>query len=379
MRARRPKHLSQPRTRGRGTSAARGKSPALDPLASARTAHLRYVDDTGPGLRRVRSGKGFRYVDANGVKVVDREQLERIRHLAIPPAWTNVWICPRADGHIQATGRDARERKQYRYHPRWREVRDETKYERMVAFAEALPRIRASVHEALGKPSLTREKVIATVVRLLELTLIRVGNEEYARENGSFGLTTLRDDHVDVHGASIRFHFRGKSGVEHTVDVRDRRLALVVRSCLGLPGEILFQCVGEDGVAHTIEASDVNEHIRAVAGADFSAKDFRTWAGTVLTALALREEAPAETAAALKKNVVSAVKRVARRLGNTPAVCRRCYVHPAIFEAYSAGQLVPVLTPGAEEGRRAAPHELTPEETAVLALIRGVSAVAQAA
>jgi DNA topoisomerase I len=347
-----------------------GKLPTHDPLASARAAHLRYVDDTAPGIRRIRRGKGFRYLGANGAPIQDPEHLDRIRHLAIPPAWTDVWICPAADGHIQAVGRDARGRKQYRYHARWREVRDETKYERMVAFAEALPRLRAAIDAGLKAPSLTRPKVIATVVRLLEVTLIRVGNEEYARRNGSFGLTTLREDHVDVHGSRIHFQFRGKSGVEHAVDVRDPRLARVIRGCLGLPGEILFQYVGEDGEAHTVESSDVNAHIRELAGDDFSAKDFRTWAGTVLAAKALREVEPASSATGLKKNIVAAVKRVARRLGNTPAVCRRCYVHPAIFEAYSEGQLLTALDLGPKEAKPPALFDLTPEEAAVLALIQ---------
>lgn len=352
--------------------------PPLDPLASARAAHLRYVDDSAPGFRRVRHGKGFRYLDTAKRPLRDPEALERIRHLVIPPAWTDVWICPSADGHIQATGRDARGRKQYRYHARWREVRDETKYERMVVFAEALPRIRAAVDEALRAPSFTREKVLAAVVRLLEVTLIRVGNEEYARQNGSFGLTTLRGDHVDVRGASIRFRFRGKSGVEHSVDVRDRRLARIVQRCLGLPGEDLFQYVGDDGEPHTIESADVNAHIRALAGADFSAKDFRTWAGTVLAAYALRELTPAESATALKKNMAAAVKRVARRLGNTPAVCRKCYVHPAIFQAYSEGQLAAALAERVSEAPSAG-DALTNEESAVLLLLRGGVTLAQAA
>lgn len=315
----------------------------IEPADAARAAHLRYVDDSGPGIRRVRCGKGFRYLDAAGEPVRDERTLERIRGIVIPPAWTDVWICPRPDGHVQATGRDARGRKQYRYHPRWREIRDETKYDRMLAFAEALPRIRAEVDAGLRQPALSREKVLSAAVRLLEATLIRVGNEEYARENRSYGLTTLRDDHVEIDGANIHFHFRGKSGVEHAVDLRDRRLARVVQRCADLPGEILFQYVGEDGEPHPIESADVNEHIRRLAGADFTAKDFRTWAGTVMAAYALRDLAPAASATAAKKNLAAAIKRVARRLGNTPAVCRRCYVHPAILEAYSAGRLAEAL------------------------------------
>jgi DNA topoisomerase-1 len=361
-------------------SARKIKQPVrIDPVDSALAAHLRYVDDTGPGFRRVRHGKGFRFLDLRGKTLRDPEHLERIRHLAIPPAWTSVWICARPDGHIQATGRDARGRKQYRYHARFREVRDETKYERMIAFAAALPRIRAAVDEQLKSPRLTREKVLAAMVRLLEVTLIRVGNEEYARQNGSFGLTTLREDHVDVHGADIRFHFRGKSGVDHTVKIHDRRLARVVQRCLDLPGETLFRYVGDDGETHTIESADVNAHLRELAGEDFSAKDFRTWAGTLLAAYELRDLEAVESVTAAKKNVVAAIKRVSRRLGNTPAVCRKCYVHPAVLEAYFDGQLIAILTPRAESAERAEPHQLTAEESAVLGLIRQRATLAQAA
>jgi DNA topoisomerase-1 len=350
----------------------------LAPVDSALAAHLRYVDDSAPGLRRRRHGKAFRFIDLHGKALRDPEHLERIRHLAIPPAWTDVWICPRADGHIQATGRDARGRKQYRYHARFREVRDETKYERMIAFADALPRIRAAVDAQLRSPSLSREKVLAAVVRLLEITLIRVGNEEYARSNGSFGLTTLREEHVDVRGSDIRFHFRGKSGVEHTVKIHDRRLARVVQSCQDLPGEVLFRYVDDEGQPHIIESSDVNAHLRELAGEDFSAKDFRTWAGTMLAAYELRELEAVDTVTAARKNLVAAVKRVSRRLGNTPAVCRRCYVHPAVFQAYLDGRLAGALAERAAT-ERASPHHLTAEEEAVLALIRSQAALAQAA
>jgi DNA topoisomerase-1 len=351
--------------------------PPLDPLLAAREAHLRYVDDSGPGFRRVCRGKDFRYLDAEGRPLRDPDQIARIRSLAIPPAWTDVWICPSPSGHIQATGRDARGRKQYRYHPRWREVRDETKYGRMLAFADALPRIRAGVESALSKAGFSREKVLATVVRLLEMTLIRVGNQEYARQNGSYGLTTLRNDHVDVDGATIRFHFRGKAGVEHSLELHDRRIARIVERCLDLPGEELFGYTDADGKAHSVESADVNAYIRELAGADFSAKDFRTWTGTVLAAYALRELKCDGGATATKKNVAAAVRRVARRLGNTPAVCRKCYVHPAIFQAYSAGQLASLV-----ERTRGAPlpcNALRPEEESVLALLRGESALAAAA
>jgi DNA topoisomerase-1 len=295
----------------------------------------------------------------------------------IPPAWTNVWICPSPHGHIQATGRDARGRKQYRYHRRFREIRDETKYERMVAFAEMLPRIRAAVDDHLGLPGLPREKVLATIVRLLEITLIRIGNEEYARENASYGLTTLRTRHVDVDGSSIRFHFRGKNGKEHLVQVHDRRVSRVVARCEDLPGAVLFQYVAEDGSLSTVESADVNAYIRSIAGADFTAKDFRTWAGTVLCARALADLVAQPEAAsgshvsarARKKNLTQAIKDVAARLGNTAAVCRRCYVHPAVVAAYLGGALVlDRAQPAARDGSPA--PTLSAEEAAVLALLR---------
>ena len=341
-----------------------------DPIESAKAAHCRYVDDSGPGIRRVKSGKGWRLVSPQGKPIRDRDVIARVKGLVIPPAWTDVWICPAADGHIQATGRDARGRKQYRYHPRFREVREETKYERMLQFAEALPAIRTKVDEDLGKPGLTREKVLATVVRLLEITLIRVGNEEYARENGSFGLTTMRTRHVDIEGSTIKFHFRGKSGKEHAVKVHDRRLARVVARCNDLPGEILFQYVDDEGQRHSVESNDVNEYLRRISGADFTAKDFRTWAGTVLAAQALGALAAEGTKAAAKKNMVQAVKNVSSRLGNTPSVCRKCYVHPQIFDAYLDGQLVATLQQRAERELRESLPSLSSEEAAVLMLLR---------
>ena len=342
----------------------------IDPAESARAASCRYVDTAGPGIRRVRSGRGFRYVDPAGETVRDREVLRRIRGLVIPPAWTEVWICPSANGHIQATGRDARGRKQYRYHPRFREIRDETKYERMLAFAEALPRIRATVDEDMAQPGLARDKVLATVVRLLEITLVRVGNEEYARQNRSFGLTTLRTRHVDVDGSTIRFRFRGKSGKVHDVRVQDRRVARVIARENDLPGELLFQYVDDDGELRSVEATDVNEYIRRVAGDEFSAKDFRTWAGTVLAAQALHELAAFDSQAAAKKNIVEAVKSVSARLGNTPAVCRRCYVHPEVFGAYLDGALAETLKARAEEALRDDLAALSSAEAAVLMLLR---------
>jgi DNA topoisomerase I len=341
-----------------------------DPVESAKAAHCRYVDDSTPGIRRIAAGKGFRYVSTAGKTIRDREVLARIKSLVIPPAWTHVWICPEADGHIQATGRDQRNRKQYRYHPRFREIREETKYERMMQFAEALPAIRTKVDEDLENPGLTRDKVLATVVRLLEITLIRVGNEEYARENGSFGLTTMRMRHVDIIGSTIEFHFRGKSGKEQAVEVHDRRLARIVQRCSDLPGEVLFQYVDDDGIRRSVESSDVNEYLRRISGAELTAKDFRTWAATVLAAQALKELVAFDSKAAAKKNVVEAVKSVASRLGNTPAVCRKCYVHPQIFDAYLDGDLVATLQQRAEKELRERLPSLSSEEAAVLMLLR---------
>jgi DNA topoisomerase I len=314
----------------------------LDPVASARAAGLRYVTDTSPGIRRRRSGKGWTYIAPSGKVIRDPEERLRFQSLAIPPAWTDVWICPRADGHIQATGRDARGRKQYRYHPDWRAVRDETKFGRMTAFAAALPGIRARVSEDLGRRGLPRERVLAAVVRLLETTLIRVGNDEYARQNGSYGLTTLHSDHVEVSGSTIRFAFRGKSGVLHRVGVRDRRLARLIERCQDLPGEELFIYVDETGETKSVGSGDVNDYLREVSGSDFTAKDFRTWGGTVLAFFALSRIGPArpeDTATERKKNVVLAVKQVAKALRNRPATCRRFYIHPAVLAAYEDGTL----------------------------------------
>lgn len=341
-----------------------------DPVAAARAAGLHYVSDDRPGIRRVRAGKGFRYVDIDGRAVRDPEVLARIRSLAIPPAWTEVWICPRPQGHLQATGRDARGRKQYRYHPGWRQTRDSTKYDRMIGFAQALPRIRRRTEKDLAGPGLPREKVLATVVRLLESTLIRVGNEEYARQNHSFGLTTLRDQHADISGSSVRFRFRGKSGIHHEVDVRDRRLARIVHRCQDLPGEELFQYVGEDGRPHFIDSADVNAYLREISGQDFTAKDFRTWAGTVLAARALQEFAAFDSQAQAKRNVVQAIESVAKRLGNTKAVCRKCYVHPAVIDAYLDGSLLETLQSRVRHELTDALGSLPPEEAVVLAFLQ---------
>ncbi len=317
------------------------KSPQLDGPTSAKVAGLRYVNEhTTAGIRRLGAGRHVRYADTNGRPVRNREVLTRIRSLAIPPAWTDVWICPNPLGHLQATGRDARGRKQYRYHQRWREVRDQVKYGRLIAFAQALPRIRARTARDLKRPGLPREKVLAAVVQLLEKTLIRVGNEEYARENHSFGLTTMRDQHAKIGSGMVRFEFRGKSGINHSVDLHDARLARIVKACRDLPGYELFQYLDESGKRLVVDSADVNAYLREITGEDFTAKDFRTWAGTVLAAKALAAMDGCSSKARAKKNVVAAVEKVAMQLGNTRAVCRKCYIHPVILDAYVDGATI---------------------------------------
>jgi DNA topoisomerase-1 len=306
---------------------------ADDSILAAKAAGLRYVDDRMPGIRRKRSGSSFGYYSTDGTRIRDEAELSRIRRLAVPPAYDQVWICPIPNGHVQATGRDARGRKQYRYHPRWREVRDATKYHRAVEFAAALPAIRKRVEADLAVPGLPREKVLAVIVRLLDSTAIRVGNEEYARENRSFGLTTLRSRHVSVRGASLRFTFRGKSGIRHAVALDDARIARIVRRCRDLPGEELFEYVDESGEAVPVRSEHVNAYIREVSGDDFTAKDFRTWLATIACAeqLAGRETASTQTERRAFAN--EALIAVAAKLGNTPAICRRCYVHPSVLNA----------------------------------------------
>jgi DNA topoisomerase-1 len=343
--------------------------PNTDPPAAAKAAGLRYVHDDRPGIRREPAGDGFRYRDAKGGPVEDETTLKRIRSLAIPPAWTDVWICPQANGHLQATGRDARGRKQYRYHPKWREVRDEVKYERMIKFGKALPQIRKEVDRALSLPGLPREKVLATIVYLLEATMMRIGNDEYARENKSYGLTTLRNRHVKIDGSEVEFRFRGKSGVYHDVKVHDRRLARIIQRTRDLPGQDLFQYLDEDGETHTVGSADVNDYLRTITGEDYTAKDFRTWSGTVLAAMALQEFEAVDSDAQLKKNVVRAIESVAERLGNTPSVCRKCYVHPAVLDAYLDGTMLEGLRARAEESLVEDLKDLQPEEAAVLALL----------
>lgn len=323
-----------------------------------------------PGIRRERARHDFRYRYPTGDIVLEPEVLNRIKSLAIPPAWAEVWICPDPAGHLQATGRDDRKRKQHRYHRRWREIRDETKYGRMIAFGKFLPKIRKRVLRDLALPGLSREKVLAAVVRLLEVSLIRVGNDEYARDNDSFGLTTMRDRHVDVNGSTLQFNFRGKSGKRHNVDIRDRRLAKVVKSCQDLPGQELFQYFDEEGDRQDVKSTDVNEYLREISGQDFTAKDFRTWAGTVLSAMALREFEKFDSKAQAKKNIVQAIENVAERLGNTPAVCRKCYVHPDVIDSYLDGTLVRTLKRRAEEQLSSTLHSLSPEEAAVLGLLQ---------
>jgi DNA topoisomerase-1 len=307
---------------------------------SARLAHLRYVTDSAPGFTRRRNGSGFTYWDADGRRLRDKQELARIRALVIPPAWTDVWICPIANGHIQAIGRDARRRKQYRYHKRWREVRDDVKYGRLLAFGAALPIIRRRTEKDLAQPSLTRTKVLATIVQLLEKTLIRVGNEEYARENNSFGLTTMKDRHAEVKGSTVIFEFRAKSGMQQVIDLHDARLARVVKRCQELPGQTLFQYVDENGDRQSVDSSDVNDYLREITGQDFTAKDFRTWSGTVLAACALRTLAAYESETQAKRNIAEAVAQVAKKLGNTRAVCRKSYIHPAVLEAYMDGATI---------------------------------------
>ena len=339
------------------------------PADSARAAGLRYTTDARPGIRRTRQGKSFRYVDAAGKPVRAAAELTRIRSLVIPPAWTDVWICGDPRGHLQATGRDARGRKQYRYHTKWRKVRDETKYHRVIGFAHALPAIRRKTSEHLRREGLPREKVLATVVRLLEKTLIRVGNDEYARSNRSYGLTTMRDAHVDVKGPRVRFSFRGKSGVEHEIDLNDHRLAKIVKQCRDLPGYDLFQYVDENGERQTVGSGEVNAYLKEITGQDLTSKDFRTWAGTVLAAQLLSEYQAFSSSTEAKRNIVAAIEQVAKRLGNTKAVCRKCYIHPAVIDAYLDGSTLETIAQRARKISRAV-DRLTANESAVLDLLQ---------
>lgn len=343
---------------------------AVAPEEAAEAAGLNYVSDSEPGIWREPADEGFRYISPRGREIRDERELKRITSLGIPPAWTDVWICADPRGHLQATGRDARGRKQYRYHPRWREVRDETKYERMIAFGQALPALRERVDADLSLPGLPRDKVLAAVVRLLETTLIRVGNEEYARDNKSYGLTTMRDRHVKVDAGTIIFAFRGKSGKRHTISLSDRRLARIVKRCRDIPGQHLFQYIDENGEAQTIGSADVNTYLREATGQPFTAKDFRTWTGTVLAAWLLRAFEPFTSEREAKSNIKRAVEEVSSRLGNTPTICRKCYIHPTVLNAYIEGELLEMIGRRAAEDLEEQGNTLQPEESEVLEFLR---------
>src|SRR5713101_4765843 len=345
----------------------------VDLLEAAEDAGLRYVTDEQPGFSRKRKGEEFEYSDSDRKPIRDEQRLLRISHLAIPPAWSDVWICPSPNGHIQATGRDGRTRKQYRYHERWREIRDENKYDRLVNFGKALPKIRRRLKKDLALTGLPREKVLATIVQLLERSLIRVGNEEYARENKSFGLTTLQDRHVDVKGSKLRFRFRGKSGRLHEVDVTDRRIARIISKLQDLPGQSLFQYVDDGGSVHEITSQDVNEYLREVTGEDFTAKDFRTWAGTVLATISLSATGAFETKKQAKATLKQAIGAVAKILGNTPAVCRQCYIHPAVLEAYLNGNAINGFKPNTQEEFEKQGIDLASAQAAVLKFLQSRS------
>ncbi|HET6468471.1 MAG TPA: DNA topoisomerase IB [Geminicoccaceae bacterium] len=339
-------------------------------LAELEEVGLRYARDDLPGITRRRAGRGFTYQGPDGKRITDAGTLRWIRSLAIPPAWTGVWISPDPKGHLLATGRDAKGRKQYRYHPDWRAVRESAKFDRMVEFGRALPRIRARVQTDLAKPRLGKEKVLALVVRLLETTLIRVGNDEYARANKTFGLTTLRARHLAVDGTEIRFKFRGKGGKQHDLTLRNRRLARLVRRLQELPGQELFRYPDEDGTLQPVDSADVNAYLREIAGGDFTAKDFRTWAATVLAAWALREFESFDSQAAAKRNLTRAIERVAMRLGNTPAICRKSYVHPEVLDAYLDGSLLASVKEQVEDELKEELQGLEPEEVAVLVFLQ---------
>ena len=353
----------------------RRAAAAADPAAdAARDAGLVYVSDEAPGITRRRSGRGFTYTGPDGKTITDRKDLRRIKALAVPPAWTSVWICPSPRGHIQATGRDARKRKQYRYHPAWREVRDRTKYDKMIAFGETLPKIRRRMREDLAKPGLPREKVLATIVRLIDLTYLRVGNTRYTKHNKSFGMTTMLDRHVDVNGSTITFAFKGKSGKLHTVDVRDPRLAKVVKRCQEIPGQQLFRYTDENGEHHPVNSEDVNAYIRECAGEDFTAKDFRTWAGSALALRELRGLPPAGSWREARGTILAAIETVAAALGNTVAVCRACYVHPAVLESYEKGALATLPRRRARKNGSDPDDRLRADEVTLLAFLKSLPA-----
>ena len=342
----------------------------IEPKKLADFAGLVYVNDQKPGIQRRQKKDKFEYIGTNGSTITDPQEIKRIHALAIPPAYTDVWICPKKNGHLQATGRDAKGRKQYRYHAKWKEVSDETKYNKMIAFAHALPHIRKRVNHDLALTGLSKNKILAAIVHLLEVTLIRVGNEEYARINKSFGLTTLRNRHVDVKGTKIVFKFRGKSGQNHSIDLKDRRLANIVKKCKDLPGQELFEYIDENEQVVSVSSTDVNEYLKTISNDHFTAKDFHTWAGTVLAVYALQEFQQFDSDAQAKKNIVQAVEKVAKKLGNTPSVCRKCYVHPEVFNAYLDGSLLKTIKQRAEQELVETLADLTPEEAAVLAFLQ---------
>lgn len=335
----------------------------------AKDAGLRYTSDTKPGIRRKRDGETFIYLDPSGKRIKKKETLSYIRKIVIPPAWEDVWISPYENGHIMATGRDAKGRKQYRYHSQWRSRRDENKFHHMLAFARALPKLRSQIKKDIKKPGLGREKIIATVVRLLEATLIRVGNDEYARRNKSYGLTTMHNRHVKIAGERVLFNFRGKSGVKHEINLQDRELARIIKKCQDMPGQELFSYLDDEGKAHDISSNDVNSYLRQITGSDFTAKDFRTWAGTVLAAMALQEFESITSQTQAKKNIVAAIEAVAKMLGNTPSVCRKCYVHPAILDSYLEGDTVSTIHQRIIPKITASIRQLKPEEAAVFVFL----------
>ena len=360
---------SAPKTRKKNEAVAKIEV-ITDPVEVAEEAGLRYVSDDQPGYTRKSERDDFEYFDTEAKPIQDETRLSRIRRLAIPPAYKNVWICPSPNGHIQATARDARGRKQYRYHERWREARDGNKYDRMLAFGQSLSKVRRQVNKDMGLRDLPRNKVLATVVHLLGRTFIRIGNEEYARENKSFGLTTMRNNHVDVKGAKLSFSFRGKSGVKHKVDVDDRRIANIIRKLQDLPGQEVFQYEDEAGEVRNVTSQDVNDYLREITGEEFTAKDFRTWAGTVLTAMALSACGPFENTTQAKKNIKDAIAAVAKILGNTPSVCRKCYVHPVVLESYLDGDMIDGLKQKTEEALSGNLEDLRAEEAAVMSFIQ---------
>jgi DNA topoisomerase-1 len=342
----------------------------LKPEKAAEVAGLEYVSDRKPGITRVKRGKTFKYIGTDGKIIRNSKEIQRINSLAIPPAYQEVWICPKPNGHIQATGRDAKGRKQYRYHAQWKKIRDDTKYTKLIGFAEALPKIRKQVNKHLALSGMPKEKVLAAIVNLLEVTLIRVGNEEYAKENKSFGLTTFQDRHVNVEGAKITFNFLGKSGRHHTIALNDRRLAKIVQHCKDLPGQDLFVYLDENESLVSVSSTDVNEYLKTITNENFTAKDFRTWVGTVLAVLALQEFQQFDSEVEAKQNVVKAIENVAKLLGNTPTICRKCYVHPEVLNAYLDGALINELKKRAETKLVKDLTLLSPEEGVVLAFLK---------